>query len=389
MAVKRTQDDLDLETGDEPGLLPLRRNQVEPPASFRGEGGSRGEGVLSPSMNDDDLYMQNDPSQNGLRPTSLADYIGQDQVRRNLSIAIGAARKRGEPLDHLLFHGPPGLGKTSLAAVVANELGASFRATSGPVLERPGDLAAILSGLSENDVLFIDEIHRLNRVVEEILYPAMEDFNIDIIIGQGPTARSVKLTLKRFTLIGATTRTGLLSAPLRDRFGIVERLDFYEVSELARIISRSGEILGVRIDDQGSEEIARRSRGTPRIANRLLKRARDFAEQCADSIVTKEVASKALDALDVDELGLDKMDRLLLLTIIDKFAGGPVGVETMAAAMHEARDTIEDVYEPYLLQQGFLRRTPRGREATARAFEYLKRTPRKRPADNQVSLFEE
>lgn len=329
-----------------------------------------------------------DTFQNGLRPATIDDYIGQEQVRKNLSIAISAAKRRGEPLDHLLLHGPPGLGKTSLAAVVARELGVAFRATSGPVLERPGDLAAILSGLGERDVLFIDEIHRLNRVVEEILYPAMEDYTIDIIIGQGPAARSVKLSLKPFTLIGATTRTGLLSAPLRDRFGIVERMDFYAVDELARIASRSAGILDVRIEDEGAKEIARRSRGTPRIVNRLLKRARDFAEECAGGMITQDVAASALDALDVDSCGLDKMDRLLLTTIIDKFGGGPVGVETLAAAIHEAKDTIEDVYEPFLLQEGFLRRTPRGREATARAYSYFKRVPGRR-APGQTALFEE
>lgn len=317
--------------------------------------------------------QEEDSFQSSLRPQSMADYIGQEQVRRNISIAVQAAKRRNEPLDHVLLHGPPGLGKTSLAAVIARELGVTMKATSGPVLERPGDLAAILSSLNEHDVLFIDEIHRLNRVVEEILYPAMEDFTIDIIVGQGPTARSVKLSLKPFTLVGATTRTGLLSAPLRDRFGIIERMDFYSAADLSQIVTRSAQLLSAQLEVGGAHQIARRSRGTPRIANRLLKRARDFAETVADSVITEQVADEALTALEVDALGLDKMDRMLMLTIIDKFAGGPVGVETLAAAMHEAKDTIEDVYEPFLLQLGFLQRTPRGREATARAYEHFNR----------------
>ncbi len=317
--------------------------------------------------------QEEDSFQSSLRPQSMADYIGQEQVRRNISIAVQAAKRRNGPLDHVLLHGPPGLGKTSLAAVIARELGVTMKATSGPVLERPGDLAAILSSLNEHDVLFIDEIHRLNRVVEEILYPAMEDFTIDIIVGQGPTARSVKLSLKPFTLVGATTRTGLLSAPLRDRFGIIERMDFYSATDLSQIVARSAQLLSTKLEQGGAEQIARRSRGTPRIANRLLKRARDFAETLADSVITERVADEALTALEVDGLGLDKMDRMLMLTIIDKFGGGPVGVETLAAAMHESKDTIEDVYEPYLLQLGFLQRTPRGREATARAYEHFNR----------------
>ena len=328
--------------------------------------------------------------QETLRPRSMEEYVGQAKVRENLEISIGASKSRGDTLDHVLFHGPPGLGKTTLAAVIAHELGVGFKATSGPVLERPGDLAAILSSLEERDVLFIDEIHRLNRVVEEILYPAMEDFNIDIIIGQGPAARAVKLSLKPFTLVGATTRTGLLSAPLRDRFGIVERMDFYSDLELSEIVIRSAKILGIKIDTPGAEQIARRSRGTPRIANRLLRRARDFAEQRADSFINAAVADKALTMLDVDERGFDKMDRLLLLTIIDKFAGGPVGLETLAASINEDKDTIEDVYEPYLLQQGFIQRTPRGREVTVLAYEHLKRDPRTRriaAQGNQGQLF--
>lgn len=310
-----------------------------------------------------------------LRPRAMDEYIGQKRVCENLGIAISAAKRRGEPLDHILFHGPPGLGKTSLAAVVATELGVAFRGTSGPVLERPGDLAAILSSLNEGDVLFIDEIHRLPRVVEEVLYPAMEDFQIDIIIGQGPMARSVKLSLKPFTLIGATTRTGRLTAPLRDRFGISERIDFYAEDELVQIVNRSAKILEIQTNQDGAREIAKRSRGTPRIANRLLRRVRDYAEERADSVITASVADEALILLDVDSRGLDKMDRLLLLTIIDKFSGGPVGVETLAAAVHEEKITIEDVYEPFLLQQGLLQRTPRGREATLAAFRYFDRDP--------------
>ncbi len=334
-----------------------------------------GESILRGETRAEDSFQQN------LRPNTMQDYIGQEQVRKNLSISIAAAKRRGEPLDHILLHGPPGLGKTTLAAVIANELGVKFRSTSGPVLERPGDLAAILSGLGERDVLFIDEIHRLNRVIEEILYPAMEDYTIDIIIGQGPAARSIKLTIKPFTLIGATTRTGLLTAPLRDRFGITERMDFYENAELVRIITRSASILGVSIDPAGAEQIASRSRGTPRIANRLLKRVRDYTEHHAPENtkghVTKEIAETALDLLDIDKRGCDKMDRLLMTTIIDKFRGGPVGLETLAAAISEEKGTIEEVYEPFLIPQGFLMRTPRGREATLTAYEHFGRTPLK------------
>ena len=340
-------------------------------------------GVIDPESQEEDA------PQRSLRPTTISDYVGQRRILDNLKIAISAARRREESLDHVLLHGPPGLGKTTLAAVVAGELGVSFKATSGPVLERPGDLAAILSGLSTHDVLFIDEIHRMNRVVEEILYPALEDCHIDIIIGQGPVARSVKLDLQPFTLIGATTRTGLLTAPLRDRFGIIERVDFYSVEELVQIVSRSAGLLNVAIDTGGAEQIARRSRGTPRIANRLLRRARDYAEEKADGVITSVVADSALNLLDVDTLGFDKMDQLLMLTIIDKFSGGPVGLETLAAAIHEQRDTLEDVYEPYLLQQGFLRRTPRGREATERAYEHFKREfvpPEKDSDSRQISL---
>lgn len=317
------------------------------------------------------LGQEEDVAEPTLRPKQLKEYIGQRKVRDSLGIAIQAAKRRGEPLDHVLLHGPPGLGKTTLAAIVANELGVSFKATSGPVLERPGDLAAILAGLNEGDVLFIDEIHRMTRLIEEILYPAMEDYQIDIIIGQGPAARSVKLDLKPFTLVAATTRTGLLTAPLRDRFGIVERMEFYTDDELELIVLRSAEILKVSIDSDGARQIAGRSRGTPRIANRLLRRARDYAQERADSVITKEVADRALALLDIDALGLDRMDRLIVSTIIEKFGGGPVGIETISASVHEERDTIEDVYEPYLLQIGFLQRTPRGREATIAAYNHL------------------
>ncbi|MBP9839333.1 MAG: Holliday junction branch migration DNA helicase RuvB [Proteobacteria bacterium] len=329
-----------------------------------------------------------DSFQNSLRPVKMAEYIGQEKVINKLAIAISASKKRTEPLDHILFHGPPGLGKTTLAAIIAAELGVNLKATSGPVLERPGDLAAILSSLESGDVLFIDEIHRLNRVVEEILYPAMEDYSIDIIIGQGPAARSVKLNIKPFTLVGATTRTGMLTAPLRDRFGIIERMDYYSREDLQKIVLRSSAILGVKIEEEGALQIATRARGTPRIANRLLKRARDYAEELADGVITEKIADYALSMLEVDELGLDKMDRMLMLAIIDKFSGGPVGVETLAASINESKDTIEDVYEPFLLQLGFLARTPRGREATTLAYQHFKKTPRKIPqAIMQRDLF--
>ena len=310
-----------------------------------------------------------------LRPRGFEEYVGQDHVKANLQVAIAAARARGDVLDHILFHGPPGLGKTSLAYIIAREMGVNIRATSGPVVERPGDLAALLTNLDHGDVLFIDEIHRLNHIVEEVLYPAMEDCQIDIMIGQGPSARSIKLDLKRFTLIGATTRSGLLTSPLRDRFGHIHRLDFYDTVSLTRILKRSAAILGVREQSDGIAEIAARSRGTPRIANRLLRRVRDYAQVKSDGTITQSVTDEALRMLEVDRLGLDKMDTMLLLTLIDKFAGGPVGVETLAAAIGEEKDTIEDVYEPFLIQAGFVQRTPRGRIATSLAFEHLGRQP--------------
>jgi holliday junction DNA helicase RuvB len=311
-------------------------------------------------------------------------------VKENLKVAIAAARGRNDVLDHILFHGPPGLGKTSLAYIISREMGVNIKPTSGPVVERPGDLAALLTNLEEGDILFIDEIHRLNHVVEEVLYPAMEDYQIDILIGQGPAARSMKLPLKPFTLIGATTRSGLLTSPLRDRFGQIFRLDFYSTEALAQILKRSASILGVAAEDDGTVEIARRSRGTPRIANRLLRRVRDFAQVKADGKITKPVTQEALQMLEVDPIGLDKMDTMLLLTLIDKFSGGPVGIETLAAAIGEEKDTIEDVYEPFLIQAGFLKRTPRGRMATELAYEHFGRNqaaPKGNSSKNQPSLF--
>ena len=309
-----------------------------------------------------------------LRPQFLEQYVGQEKLKANLEIAIQAARGRGEALDHVLFHGLPGLGKTTLAYIIANEMRANIKVTSGPVIERPGDLAAILTSLQPGDVLFIDEIHRLNHVVEEILYPAMEDFQLDLVIGQGPGAKTVKMDLPRFTLVGATTRTGLLTPPFRDRFGVMLRLDFYSPDELVTIVKRSAGLLGIAIDEAGAMEMGKRSRGTPRIANRLLRRVRDYAEVKADGEITSSVASSALDMLSVDKLGLDEMDRRILLTIIDKFQGGPIGLDTMATAVCEERNTLEDVYEPYLIQSGFLMRTPRGRMATLNAYEHLGRS---------------
>jgi Holliday junction DNA helicase RuvB len=307
----------------------------------------------------------------GLRPRALDEYIGQDRIRENLQVSIAAARQRSEALDHVLLYGPPGLGKTTLAYVIGNELGVPVRATSGPVLEKPGDLAAILTNLAEHEVLFIDEIHRMSPVIEEILYPALEDYELDIVIGQGPGARSVKVPLQKFTLIGATTRAGLLTSPLRSRFGIVHRLEFYTVADLEEIVRRSARILAVPIDDTAAAEIARRSRGTPRVANRLLRRVRDYAQVRADGTITLDVALAALKLLEVDEHGFDEIDRKLLRTIIDKFGGGPVGVNTIAAAISEEKDAIEDIYEPFLIQIGFLDRTPRGRVATPRAYGYF------------------
>ena len=325
-----------------------------------------------------------------LRPRGFDEYVGQEPIKENLKVAIIAAKGRGDVLDHILFHGPPGLGKTSLAYIIAREMGVNIKATSGPVVERPGDLAALLTNLEEGDVLFIDEIHRLNHVVEEVLYPAMEDYQIDIMIGQGPAARSIKLELKRFTLIGATTRSGLLTSPLRDRFGHIHRLDYYDTVALSRILKRSANILGVNADSAGIAEIATRSRGTPRIANRLLRRVRDYAQVKGDGTITKSLTDEALRMLEVDRRGLDKMDTMLLLTLIDKFAGGPVGVETLAAAIGEEKDTIEDVYEPFLIQAGFMQRTPRGRVATALAYEHFDRNQsgvKPSGAKNQPSLF--
>ena len=312
-----------------------------------------------------------DSEENNLRPQHLEDYIGQEKVKRNLKVYIEAAKERGDSLDHVLFYGPPGLGKTTLAGIIANEMGTHLKVTSGPAIEKPGEMAAILNNLQEGDVLFVDEIHRLNRQVEEVLYPAMEDYEIDIMIGKGATARSIRLELPKFTLVGATTRAGLLSAPLRDRFGVVSHLEFYSVKELETIIIRSASVLNVDIDTKGAHELARRSRGTPRLANRLLKRVRDFAQVKYDGRITGEVADYALNLLDVDKDGLDRNDRLILQTIIGKFGGGPVGIETLAASIGEDSGTLEDVYEPYLIQNGFINRTPRGRVATPAAYANL------------------
>jgi len=323
-----------------------------------------------------------------IRPRRLDEYIGQEQLKQSLRVFIQAARQRSEPLDHVLFHGFPGLGKTTLAYIIANEMGAGIKVTSGPVIERPGDLAAILTSLQAGDVLFIDEIHRLNHVVEEILYPAMEDYQLDLVIGQGPGARSVKMDLPRFTLVGATTRTGLLTPPLRDRFGVILRLEYYSPEELVAIIQRTASLFKMEIDDAGAMELGRRSRGTPRIANRLLRRVRDFSEVGGHLVVTQEVADAALTMLNVDPFGLDEMDRRILLTLIEKFQGGPIGLETLSTAVCEEKTTLEDVYEPFLIQSGFLIRTPRGRMATAAAYEHFQRPLPSSPSQVQPGLFE-
>ena len=324
------------------------------------------ERVIDPELKPDEI-----PAEMSLRPNTLDEYVGQDDMKRNLRVFIDAAKGRSEALDHVLFHGSPGLGKTSLAHIIANELGSQINSTSGPVIEKAGDLAAILTSLQPRDVLFIDEIHRLNHVVEEILYPAMEDYELDIIIGQGPSARTMKIPIPPFTLVGATTRTGLLTPPLRDRFGVVLRVDFYRPEELHKIVIRSAAILQIPTREDGALEIAKRARGTPRVANRLLRRVRDFAQVKADGVITKRVASEALDMLEVDDQGLDKMDRFIMQTMIEKFDGGPIGLSSLSAAVGEEKDTLEDVYEPFLIQKGYIKRTPQGRIATKHAYLHL------------------
>lgn len=322
--------------------------------------------VIETNVTEEDVKIEG-----SLRPQYLKDYIGQDKAKENLKVYIEAAKQRNDALDHVLFYGPPGLGKTTLAGIIANEMGTNLKVTSGPAIEKPGEMAAILNNLQEGDLLFVDEIHRLNRQVEEVLYPAMEDYCIDIMIGKGPTARSIRLDLPKFTLVGATTRAGLLTAPLRDRFGVIHKLEFYTIDQLQKIITQSAHVLNVEIDPEGARELARRSRGTPRLANRILKRVRDFAQVKYDGKITLEVAKTALDLMDVDRMGLDRVDRNMLMTMIDKFKGGPVGLDTLAAAIGEDAGTIEDVYEPYLLMNGFIDRTPRGRVVTETAYRHL------------------
>lgn len=325
-----------------------------------------GERIITPDIKDEDFSIEE-----SLRPVTLETYIGQDKVKENMRVYIEAAKQRGEALDHVLLYGPPGLGKTTLSNIIANEMNANIRTTSGPAIERPGDMAAILNNLNEGDILFIDEIHRINRLIEEVLYPAMEDYVLDIVIGKGADAKSIRIDLPKFTLIGATTRIGLLTAPLRDRFGVINRLELYTPEELATIVKRSAKVLNIEIDDRGAVEIARRSRGTPRIANRLLKRVRDFAQVKYEGIITDDVAKDSLDILEVDKNGLDLIDKKLLMCMIEKFDGGPVGVETLAVSIGEEAETIEDVYEPYLIQQGFIKRTPRGRVVTKMGYDYF------------------
>ncbi|MEO2044408.1 MAG: Holliday junction branch migration DNA helicase RuvB [Nitrospinaceae bacterium] len=334
---------------------------------------------------DSELSSEEIKYDNSLRPSQLTDYVGQEKIKENLNIFIAAAKMREESLDHVLFYGPPGLGKTTLANIIASEMRANIKSTSGPVIEKSGDLAALLTNLKKGDVLFIDEIHRLSNVIEEILYSAMEDYKLDIMIGQGPSARSIKLELPPFTLVGATTRAGLLTSPLRDRFGVVHRLDYYSEKELEIILTRSANILKISIVPEGANEIARRSRGTPRIANRLLRRVRDYAQVKANGIITREVASNALEMMEVDNKGLDKMDHKLLLAMIEKYSGGPVGIESLAASISEEKDTIEDVLEPYLIQTGFIQRTPRGRVATSLAYKHFNKLPPSQK--NQKNLF--